>query len=121
MEKTVNLSLFESNVSESSVLQQPANSSEPVDLYQVPPYLVILLSICYGSISVLATAGNGLVMWVIIGSRRMRNVTNYYIANLALADFLLAVFAIPFEVSNIKNMLHPRNSLSAIDGVLQMI
>lgn len=74
------------------------NFTGPVQLYQVPPYMVILLSICYGSISVLATAGNGLVIWVIVGSRRMRNVTNYYIANLALADFLLAVFAIPFEV-----------------------
>lgn len=105
MEMTVNSSLFSSNVSESSVIHQPTNSSEPLELYQVPPYLVILLSIFYGSISVLATAGNGLVMWVIIGSRRMRNVTNYYIANLALADFLLAVFAIPFEVSNIKNMI----------------
>ncbi|XP_065209813.1 tachykinin-like peptides receptor 99D [Planococcus citri] len=74
------------------------NFTSPVEeLYQVPPYMVILLSICYGSISVLATAGNGLVIWVIVGSRRMRNVTNYYIANLALADFLLAVFAIPFE------------------------
>lgn len=66
-------------------------------LYQVPPYLVILLSLCYGSISVLATLGNGLVIWVILGSRRMRNVTNYYIANLALADILIAMFAIPFE------------------------
>lgn len=74
------------------------NSTEYIELYQVPPYMVVLLSICYGSISVLATVGNGLVIWVIIGSRRMRNVTNCYIANLALADFLLAVFAIPFEV-----------------------
>lgn len=83
----------------------PENITDPVLLYQVPPYMVILLSICYGSISVLATAGNGLVIWVIVGSRRMRNVTNYYIANLALADFLLAVFAIPFEVSGKCNYL----------------
>ena len=76
------------------------NITGSVQLYQVPPYLVVLLSICYGSISILATAGNGLVIWVIVGSHRMRNVTNYYIANLALADFLLAVFAIPFEVSS---------------------
>lgn len=103
MEKTIDSTIstfISTNVSESSTIGQPTNSSEPLILYQVPPYLVIFLSICYGSISVLATAGNGLVIWVIIGSRRMRNVTNYYIANLALADFLLAVFAIPFEVSN---------------------
>ncbi len=78
------------------------NSTSKVELYQVPVYLVIFLSICYGTISLLATAGNALVVWVIVGSKRMRNVTNYYIANLALADFLLAIFAIPFEVSHLN-------------------
>lgn len=81
-----------------SIFSENNNTDSEEVLYKVPPCLVIFLSMCYGSISLLATAGNGLVMWVIVGSRRMRNVTNYYIANLALADFLLAVFAIPFEV-----------------------
>lgn len=30
----------------------------------------------------------------------MRSVTNYYIANLALADIVIGLFAIPFEVTN---------------------
>ncbi|XP_050532910.1 tachykinin-like peptides receptor 99D [Daktulosphaira vitifoliae] len=67
------------------------------DLYQVPPLLIILLIILYGSISVVAIAGNGLVIWAITTSRRMRSVTNYYLANLAIADIILALFAIPFE------------------------
>jgi leucokinin receptor len=68
-------------------------------LYEPSTSLVVFLSLCYGSISVAAVIGNGLVIWVIISSRRMRNVTNYYIANLALADIVIALFAIPFEVS----------------------
>lgn len=68
-------------------------------LYQPPTYLIVFLSICYISISVAAVVGNGLVIWVILTSRRMRNVTNYYIANLALADIAVGLFAIPFEVS----------------------
>ncbi|KAF6205580.1 hypothetical protein GE061_019753 [Apolygus lucorum] len=67
------------------------------DLYDPPLGIVVLLSLCYGSISVAAVVGNGLVIWVILTSRRMRNVTNYYIANLALADIAIGLFAIPFE------------------------
>nr|XP_014277091.1 RYamide receptor-like isoform X2 [Halyomorpha halys] len=66
-------------------------------LYEPPTYLTVFLSICYISISVAAVVGNGLVIWVILTSRRMRNVTNYYIANLALADIAVGLFAIPFE------------------------
>ncbi|KAK9498686.1 hypothetical protein O3M35_003265 [Rhynocoris fuscipes] len=80
-----------------------SNETWPEDeeeaLYDPPLSLVVFLSLCYGSISIAAVVGNGLVIWVIITSRRMRNVTNYYIANLALADIVIGLFAIPFEVS----------------------
>ncbi|XP_014253740.1 neuromedin-K receptor-like isoform X2 [Cimex lectularius] len=77
-----------------------SNETLPLDeelLYDVPVSLIVFLSFCYGSISVAAVVGNGLVIWVIVTSRRMRNVTNYYIANLALADIAIGLFAIPFE------------------------
>uniref|UniRef100_T1HX00 G_PROTEIN_RECEP_F1_2 domain-containing protein n=1 Tax=Rhodnius prolixus TaxID=13249 RepID=T1HX00_RHOPR len=70
---------------------------EEETLYDPPVSLVVFLSLCYGSISIAAVVGNGLVIWVILTSRRMRNVTNYYIANLALADIVIGLFAIPFE------------------------
>ncbi|RZF35282.1 hypothetical protein LSTR_LSTR010311 [Laodelphax striatellus] len=68
---------------------------EPI--YDVPLEVMLFLSFCYGSISLAAVLGNGLVIWVIASSRRMRSVTNYYIANLALADIVIGLFAIPFE------------------------
>lgn len=71
------------------------------DLYKVPALLVVVLSVLYGSISVIAVAGNGLVIWAIVTSKRMRSVTNHYLANLAFADILIALFAIPFEVSDL--------------------
>lgn len=70
------------------------------ELYKVPALLVIVLSVLYGSISVIAVAGNGLVIWAIVTSNRMRSVTNHYLANLAFADILIALFAVPFEVSH---------------------
>ncbi|CAM1293237.1 tkr-3 (predicted) [Pycnogonum litorale] len=66
-------------------------------LYQVPVGIIVLLSILYGTITLLAIVGNGLVIIVIISSRRMHSVTNYFIANLAVADILIGLFGIPFR------------------------
>ncbi|XP_033228072.1 RYamide receptor-like [Belonocnema kinseyi] len=67
------------------------------DLYEVPAGIIALLSVCYGSISVLAVVGNSLVMWIVATSRRMQSVTNCFIANLAFADIVIGLFAIPFQ------------------------
>ncbi|KAJ9594923.1 hypothetical protein L9F63_013783 [Diploptera punctata] len=68
------------------------------NLYEVPTGVTALLSLFYGSISVIAVVGNSLVMWIVATSRRMQNVTNCFIANLALADIVIGLFAIPFQV-----------------------
>ena len=76
------------------------NQSEaagPFDLYEVPASVVALLSVFYGLISLFALIGNALVIYVVVVSPRMRTVTNYYIANMALADVTIALFAIPFQ------------------------
>ena len=47
----------------------PANStSEP--LYDVPTAVIVVLSVFYGSVSVIAVLGNGLVLWILCTSRR---------------------------------------------------
>lgn len=89
---------FTANITGNDTLLHDQQSS---DLYKVPALLVVVLSVLYGSISVIAVAGNGLVIWAIVTSKRMRSVTNHYLANLAFADILIALFAIPFEVSAI--------------------
>ncbi|XP_029040209.2 RYamide receptor-like isoform X1 [Osmia bicornis bicornis] len=65
--------------------------------YEVPTMILVVLSILYGSISFLAVVGNSLVMWIVATSRRMQNVTNFFIANLALADIVIGLFTIPFQ------------------------
>ncbi|XP_071545319.1 substance-K receptor-like isoform X2 [Panulirus ornatus] len=72
------------------------NATGPV-LYQVPTGIVVLLSCFYGSISLVAVLGNALVIWIVATSRKMHSVTNYFIANLALADIIIGLFAIPFQ------------------------
>ncbi|KAG6451894.1 RYamide receptor [Manduca sexta] len=79
-------------------LVQNGSANDTYDtLYPVPTGMIVLLSFLYGSISVLAVVGNFLVMWVVATSRRMQSVTNCYIANLALADIVIGLFAIPFQ------------------------
>lgn len=67
-------------------------------LYSAPTGIVVLLSIFYGTISILAIIGNSLVIWVVVTTRQMRTVTNMYIANLAFADVVIGLFCIPFQV-----------------------
>lgn len=68
-------------------------------LYDVPVGLLVILSILYGSISLLAVIGNTLVIWIVATTRPMQSVTNLFIANLALADVIIGMFAIPFQVN----------------------
>lgn len=66
----------------------------------MPVGLLIVLSMCYGSISFLAVLGNSLVIWIVATTRQMQSVTNLFIANLALADVIIGMFAIPFQVGD---------------------
>jgi len=61
-------------------------------------YQVILLSFAYGIISLLAVVGNSCIIYIVLRNRRMHSITNYFICNLALADCLVACFAVPFQV-----------------------
>ena len=61
-------------------------------------YQIILLSCAYGIISLLAVLGNFCIIYIVLRNRRMHSVTNYFICNLALADCLVACFAVPFQV-----------------------
>lgn len=67
-------------------------------IYEVPVGIVLLLALLYGTISLLAVIGNSLVIWIVMTTRTMQTVTNWYIANLAMADVIIGAFAIPFQV-----------------------
>ncbi|XP_022085743.1 adenosine receptor A1-like [Acanthaster planci] len=59
-------------------------------------------------IAVAAALGNALVCWAVYYNRRLRNVTNYFIVSLAIADLLVGLLAIPFAL--LTNAGEPRNS-----------
>ncbi|GIY28344.1 neuropeptide SIFamide receptor [Caerostris darwini] len=49
----------------------------------------------YIMVFILGIIGNVFVIGVVLRMKRMRSVTNYYLANLALADLLVIIFCIP--------------------------
>jgi hypothetical protein len=68
-------------------------------LHELSTGVTALLFVFYCSFSFFAVVGNFLVMWIVITTRRMLNVTNILIANLALSDIIIGLFIMPFQVS----------------------
>ncbi|XP_055330054.1 QRFP-like peptide receptor [Paramacrobiotus metropolitanus] len=79
--------------------QYPYSTDAPAvsHIYIATPAVVAVLAVFYGSISLLALCGNGLVVLIIASNKRMQSVTNFLLANLASADILIAVAAVPFQ------------------------
>lgn len=71
------------------------NITEPDEIMKYPiPQAIIYLE--YLIIFLLGIVGNCLVCFVVLHNKHMQTVTNYFITNLALADILLCVLAVPF-------------------------
>ncbi|XP_068220309.1 prolactin-releasing peptide receptor-like [Palaemon carinicauda] len=77
LDTTSNSSLLDSNILSYSVTQA---------IFYIEYFTIFLLGIF----------GNCLVCYVVFRNKNMHTVTNYFITNLALADILLCVLAVPF-------------------------
>ena len=89
-----------SNLTEGGEL--PAGEATAYPPIKQPAYMIFVYSLAYLLIFLCALIGNTMVIIVVIRTPRMRNVTNYLIANLAVADILVAIFCIPITLlSNI--------------------
>ncbi|XP_014651469.1 PREDICTED: kiSS-1 receptor [Ceratotherium simum simum] len=66
----------------------PAPAPWPVDAWLVPLFFAVLM--------LLGLTGNSLVIFVVCRHKRMRTVTNFYIANLAATDVTFLLCCVPF-------------------------
>ncbi|KAI8507163.1 Neuropeptide FF receptor 2 [Branchiostoma belcheri] len=67
------------------------------------PHVRYLLIIGYGTVILLNVIGNPLVCLVVAMNKNMRNVTNLFIANVAVSDFLVGAICMPLTlVNNLK-------------------
>lgn len=58
----------------------------------------VVLILAYSTIIVLGVLGNSLVIYVIYRFKTLRTVTNFFIANLAVADLLVNTLCLPFTL-----------------------
>ncbi|XP_034665186.1 RYamide receptor isoform X1 [Drosophila subobscura] len=58
-------------------------------------YFKSTVYLLYIPIFIFALIGNGTVCYIVQSTPRMRTVTNYFIANLALGDILMSLFCVP--------------------------
>lgn len=59
------------------------------------PAVQAIMSLIYFFIFMLGVCGNVLVCHVVLRNKNMQTVTNFFIANLAMSDILLCIFAVP--------------------------
>ena len=83
------------------------NVDEDID---VDWYIILFLSLLYGAISIISVFGNSLIIWTVMRNKRMRNVTNYFISNLAIADIIIGVLVAPFQFQTalLQRWIFPR-------------
>lgn len=62
-------------------------------------FVQVALIVAYSLIILLGLVGNSLVIYMIILYKNMRTVTNYFIANLALADLMVDTICLPFTLA----------------------
>lgn len=69
-------------------------------------YFKTIVYVLYIPIFIFALLGNGTVCYIVQATPRMRTVTNYFIANLAVGDILMSLFCVPFSFVSIFILKH---------------
>uniref|UniRef100_A0A1I8BEB4 G_PROTEIN_RECEP_F1_2 domain-containing protein n=1 Tax=Meloidogyne hapla TaxID=6305 RepID=A0A1I8BEB4_MELHA len=90
----MNLTLFESEyVEDFDFNTNKEEIKEIISLMNLPLIKAIFL-IFYIFVFILCVFGNSVVLICIIANRSMRTVTNFFLANLAIADLLVGIFCV---------------------------
>ena len=78
--------------------------NKPWALLKQPTHMVVLLTLAYVIVLILGVVNNSLVVSVIYRNLQLRTVTNYFIANLAVADIFVCILVLPITLlTNILN------------------
>ncbi|KAF5907329.1 prolactin-releasing peptide receptor-like, partial [Clarias magur] len=59
----------------------------------------LLIIPCYALVVLVGVFGNYLLLYVICQTRKMHNVTNFFIGNLAFSDMLMCATCVPFTLA----------------------
>ncbi|XP_078680132.1 neuropeptide FF receptor 2-like [Branchiostoma floridae x Branchiostoma belcheri] len=102
----------------------------PPNLKQSVPVTVVFVS-CFSLIFLISLAGNLLVCLVVVKDRSLRNVTNYFVVNLAISDLLVTLLAMPvtlvsdilfgWRLGEVVCQLTPLQGLSLAASILTLV
>ncbi|RWS30272.1 G protein-coupled receptor-like protein [Leptotrombidium deliense] len=74
----------------------PSNSTSEPD-YSMQWWQTLIWTFFFGLMVIIATGGNLIVIWIVLSSKRMRTVTNYFIVNLSVADTMVSTLNVIFS------------------------
>jgi len=63
--------------------------------FMLPWWQQMVFFFAFIAILLVSAGGNLVVIWIVLAHKRMRTVTNYFLVNLAVADFLISVMNLP--------------------------
>lgn len=91
-----------SNTTSPPILDLSIYEATRLNFFRHSMEISVIICIAYTIVFVVGIVGNSFVVAIVCKSPRMRTVTNYFIANLALADILVLVLCLPATlVSNL--------------------
>jgi hypothetical protein len=73
------------------------NTTKPCQSYQFSPFFIVLGSLS-GISGVFSVVGNFVVLWTVYRTEALHNVSNFFIASLALADLLVGLVLNPILI-----------------------
>ncbi|GFR84781.1 neuropeptide FF receptor 2 [Elysia marginata] len=77
-------------------------TEEYFKLVKQPLFMLVILSVSYGIVFLLALLGNISVIIVVARDKSLHTATNLFLVNMAVADMLMAIFCLPLTLlSNI--------------------
>ncbi|XP_019370022.1 PREDICTED: prolactin-releasing peptide receptor-like [Gavialis gangeticus] len=81
------------------ILKNSSNSSSQFTGVQLIQSFKPLIIPCYTLVVLIGIFGNYLLLYVICKTKKMHNVTNFFIGNLAFSDMLMCATCVPFTLA----------------------
>ena len=91
----IECSELKANISQIISNSEMNNLTEPTVLLEMPMHIILFGTISYGLVFLIGIAGNLLVLVVLVKNRELRTTTNYFLANLSVADLLILFVCVP--------------------------
>ena len=96
----VSYSIEEINYTKIYNLSTLISNNETISI-ELPIHVILFGTIFYSILFILGTCGNIMVLIVLFKNSELRNCTNYFLANLSIADLLILFICVPIAMHDL--------------------